>query len=103
MPQDPKKRRENTDKPIAEIIRAWMGEYRHEGKFDQSRLRTVWNQKMGTSIAKYTRNLVLVKGTLYLSIDSAPLRDQLSFQKEQIRTMLNREIGKDAVKQVVVR
>lgn len=103
MPQNDDKYRKKDDQPIADVIRAWMDEYRHGGKFSQSRIRAIWAQKMGTSINGYTRDLTLVRGKLYLKIDSAPLRDQLSYQREQIKGMLNRELGKEVVKEVVVR
>ena len=103
MPQNDDKRRKRDDQPIAQVIQAWMDEYRHEGKFSQSRIRAVWAQKMGTSINRYTRDLTLVRGKLYLKIDSAPLRDQLTYQRHQIKDMLNRELGKDVVQDVVVR
>ena len=63
----------------------------------------LWEKLMGKTISTYTSNIRLRKNVLYLTILSAPLKHELSFGKEKIKSLLNDEIGEEVVKEVVIR
>ena len=78
-------------------------QYRIKGKLHQSRIRNQWEQMMGPTIAGYTKDIKLYKGKLYITIESAALRQELSYGKDKIKKLLNEELGEKAVKEVVIR
>jgi hypothetical protein len=43
------------------------------------------------------------KNVLYLSIISAPLKQELSYSKDKIKAMINRELGEEYLEDVVIR
>lgn len=100
---NPSRIRRKSDQPIGEVLKEYMEAYRHRGRFTESRIKTIWAAKMPTTIQKYTRDVKLIKRTVYLAIDSAPLRDQLTFDREKIKNMFNTELGEAYVEKVVVR
>lgn len=72
-------------------------------KLMQTRIRNLWGELMGTTINNYTRELRFAKGKLYISIDPAPLKQELSYGREKIKKMLNEELGEGVVTDVIIR
>jgi hypothetical protein len=44
-----------------------------------------------------------VKGQLIIHISSAPLRNELGYQRQQIRQLVNRELNFDFIEDVIVK
>ncbi len=80
-----------------------LREYKLEGKYNETRVRALWDRLMGKTIATYTSNLTVRKKTLYLTILSAPLRQELSYAKDKIKTLINEEMGETYIDDVVIR
>ena len=57
---------------------------------------------MGTAINKYTNRVELRKRTIYISIDSAALKQELNMGKEKIKQLLNQHLGEDYIETVVI-
>ena len=57
---------------------------------------------MGPLVVKYTKRLTINKGTLTVSVSSAPLRQELMFNKVKIIEMMNKAFGEELVKEVVI-
>ena len=77
--------------------------YRLKARLNQTKIQAIWESLMGQSIAKYTKDIKIRKNKLYLTIESAPLRQELSYGKEKIAKMINQELGEDFIKEVVIR
>ena len=58
---------------------------------------------MGTVVNNYTTEIKLRRKKLYVSISSAPLRQELSYGKEKIIKMFNEELGGDYIEDVIIR
>jgi predicted nucleic acid-binding Zn ribbon protein len=88
---------------LKEALKAMIEHYRLKGKLNQSRIRLLWEKLMGPTIAGYTREIRLSGHTLYISIDSASLRQELAYGKDKIKKILNEELGENCIREVVVR
>ena len=53
---------------------------------------------MGNGVNNYTTNILLKQETLYVQLSSSVLREELSYGKEKIITMLNEHLGKELIK-----
>lgn len=62
-----------------------------------------WKNLMGNGVNNYTSNVALRYGTLYVELTSAVLREELSYGKDKIIKMINEELGKEVVTNVVLR
>jgi hypothetical protein len=58
---------------------------------------------MGKTISTYTSNISVRKNVLYLTILSAPLKQELSYAKDKIKLRLNEELGEEFIREVVIR
>ena len=64
------------------------------------KINGLWNQLLGDTISQFTDKVELRNETLYVSLSSAPLREELSYGKEKIMRMLNEEMGKETIKKI---
>ncbi len=94
------KRNEQT---IKDAINGLVNRYGLRDQLDEARLRSKWNSMMGPSIAKSTRSFYVKDGTLYLWLNSAPLKQELHYAEQKLIQKLNKEIGHDFIKEIVIR
>ncbi len=84
-----------------------LGEFIEKNKLqkgiDKVDARTAWSNLMGNGVNNYTTSVELQNDTLFVSLSSAPLREELSYGKSKIISMLNEELGKDLIKKIVLR
>jgi predicted nucleic acid-binding Zn ribbon protein len=91
------------EKSLKEVLKELVETYRLKSNLNQSRIKSAWGQLMGPSIARYTKDIKVRKHTLYLTVESAALRQELSFGKEKIMKILNEELGEEFIREVVIR
>lgn len=77
--------------------------YRLKGKLNQTHIRQAWSRLMGPTIAGYTKELKLRNKKLFITLDSAPLRQELSMGREKIKKILNDELGEAYIDEIVIR
>lgn len=88
---------------IKEALKAMVDYYRLKSGLNKTRIQAVWEKAMGSSINKHTKSIKLIKDKLFIELDSAPLKNELSFGKEQIKAILNEELGEEVVKKIFIR
>jgi len=93
----------HNDQKINDVLKDMVNQMKNKSKLHQSKIRSVWEEAMGKMINTYTKSLTLRKTTLYITISSSPLRQELSYNKEKIKELLNKEIGHDFIEEVVIR
>ena len=57
---------------------------------------------MGKTIAKYTDNIKIINKTLFITTNVAPLKQELSFQKEKIKLRINEALKSNDIQDVVI-
>ncbi|MCB9307788.1 MAG: DUF721 domain-containing protein [Lewinellaceae bacterium] len=80
-----------------------LQEFRLKPHLDETRIKMLWEKLMGKTIATYTSGITVRKQVLYLTILSGPLKHELSYAKDKIKSLLNEEMGEEYIKDVVIR
>lgn len=88
---------------LKDALKEMLEVYRLKAKLNQTKINAVWIKLMGTSINKYTREIKLRRNKLYITIESASLRQELSFGKEKIIRIINEELGENYIEDVIIR
>jgi len=96
-----KRNAENTS--IGDVLKDFIQTNRLEKGLDKVNAKQAWDSVMGVAISKYTTDVQLDRDTLYVQLSSSVLREELSYGKEKIITLLNEELGKDLVKKLILR
>lgn len=91
------------EEPLKELIDKMLRSYGLGPKLDEVELIKCWEELVGKMIAKHTRNIYLRNGTLTVELDSAPLKQELSFAKSKLMEKLNQKMGKQIVQKLVIR
>ncbi len=91
------------EKPLGEIIKQVLEKHGLQEKLIETRIFSLWEKIMGQPIAVYTDKIVLKKNCLTVYLRSPALRNELSFAKTKIINMINDEIGKPVIREIVFR
>lgn len=87
---------------IKEAVEALIRAYQLQGKYDETRVLASWGKVMGKTIAGNTSNIFIKDGKLFVKIDSAPLRHELSMNKRKMIDLLNKDAGHPVVQEIVL-
>ncbi|MBD1262708.1 DUF721 domain-containing protein [Maribacter polysiphoniae] len=96
-------KRNNDNIPLSEALKDFIQENKLQQGIDKVNAREAWIRLMGNGVNNYTTAIELRKDTLFVSLSSSVLREELSLGKSKIVEMLNEELGKDLVKKIVLR
>jgi predicted nucleic acid-binding Zn ribbon protein len=94
--------KKTNDQPLSEVLQQMVHVFRLKPNLYKTKIENLWAERMGKTIATYTRDIKIKDNTLFVTIESASLRNELHFGREKIRTMFNEELGEDFLKEVVI-
>jgi hypothetical protein len=96
-------KRLSNESPISDVLKAFIENNKLQSGMDKVDVEKAWKDLMGNGVNTYTKEVILKGTTLYVTLTSAVLREELSYGKQKIITMLNDELRKDVVKELVLR
>ena len=96
-------RRISNEGSIADVLKQFIEKNRLQDGMDKIDVQQAWKSLMGNGVNSYTKEVVLKGTTLYVSLTSAVLREELSYGKQKIIKMINEELGKEVIKDVILR
>ncbi len=96
-------KRRNEHIPLSEALQEFIQKNKLQNGMDRVDAREAWTNLMGNGINKYTTAIELRGETLFISLSSSVLREELSHGKSRIIVMLNEELGKEVIKKLVLR
>jgi predicted nucleic acid-binding Zn ribbon protein len=88
---------------MQEALQDFLRKSKLKGGIQALQIGDVWEQLMGKTIAKYTDKIEIIQGTLFISTQVAPLKNELLYQKDQIKQRVNEALGDQVIKEVVIR
>ena len=96
-------KRFNEENYIADVLKQFIVQNKLEMGIDVVNVREAWQNVMGNGVNTYTTEIQLKGNTLYVALSSAVLREELSYGKDKIITMINEELRKELVKHLILR
>jgi len=90
------------EQTLKEVIDKMLQSYKIVDKVKEVEIVQSWERMMGHSIAKYTEKIFVRNSCLYIKITSAPLKQELFYAREKIKENLNKELGTEVIKNVVL-
>jgi predicted nucleic acid-binding Zn ribbon protein len=98
-----RRNRDTNEEPLESVINRLLKAYGLEEGYYAAAIVTHWEKMMGPAIARRTKEVKLEKGKLIIWIESASLRQELSYAKDRIAEKINREMGQRLVQSVELR
>ncbi|MBO9571622.1 MAG: DUF721 domain-containing protein [Chitinophagaceae bacterium] len=87
---------------LGDAMNQFLKQSRLKGSIQAMQIGDVWEKLMGKTIARYTEKISIHGHTLYISTSVAPLKQELTYQKEKIIQRVNEELGEKVIKEVVI-
>lgn len=91
------------EEKINQTIDAFINQQKIRKNYYEISVRKAWKDLMGEMVDDYTTSIKISKEKLILEFSSAPLKHEISFQKEQLIRLLNERLGKELIKEVIIR
>jgi predicted nucleic acid-binding Zn ribbon protein len=67
------------------------------------RLYDLWDDMLGVTVAKNTRNKYIKDRKLIVELDSSVVRNQLFMMRQEIVAQLNKQLGKKLIDELVLK
>ncbi|KQC28575.1 DUF721 domain-containing protein [Flagellimonas eckloniae] len=96
-------KRQNSHLHLSDALGEFIKENKLQKGMDKVDAKAAWEKLMGNGVNNYTTAVELRNETLFISLSSSVLREELSHGKSKIIAMLNEELGKELVKKLVLR
>ena len=96
-------KRFNEESSIGDVLKQFISQNKLEAGMDVVNVRDAWKNLMGNGVNNYTTEIQLKGSTLYVALSSAVLREELNYGKDKIIKMINEELRKDLVTNLVLR
>jgi Dna[CI] antecedent, DciA len=96
-------KRFNEESPISDVLKQFISQNKLEAGMDVVNVREAWENLMGNGVNNYTTEIQLKGSVLYVALSSAVLREELSYGKDKIIKMINEELRKDLVTNLILR
>lgn len=96
-------KRFNEESPIGDVLKQFIKDNRLQAGMDKIDVRDAWKNLMGNGVNNYTTEILLKGSTLYVALSSAVLREELSYGKEKIIKMINEELRKEIITDLIFR
>jgi predicted nucleic acid-binding Zn ribbon protein len=82
---------------LKDAIEAFLKENNLESKLNETRLIGAWEEVTGKLVARHTNQMYVKDRVLFVKVDSAALREELSYQRSKLIKKLNKAAGIEAI------
>jgi len=87
---------------IKEVLDAFVEIHGLKEKLQETRLKQMWETIAGITVARYTTKLYVKKKKLYLEVSTPVIKQEISYSKSVFIELINKEIGKDFIREIVI-
>lgn len=91
------------EKPLKLAIKQLMRAYGYQKQLDKLELLKIYEEEVGHLFSNHTKEVNFKEGILYVYLDSAALKQELSYVKEGLVQKLNKKMGKTLVEKIVIK
>ena len=88
---------------IGETLSMWIDSNNMRKQFDENHLISAWAPTVGEYIASKTSNIYIKNRTLFVSVDSSVVRNELLMAKAMLIKKLNEDSESDIIDDIIFR
>lgn len=91
------------EKPLKQAIDQLLRAYGYQKQLDELKLIELYKEQVGKMFQNHTQNIFVKDKILYVSLDSASLKQELSYVKEGLIDKLNQKMGKRIIEKIIIK
>lgn len=88
---------------LQDALSAMFKDLNLDEKMAEKRIQEKWEELAGKTVAKYTGEIKLIKGKLYLEVQIAPLRQEILYSKIVLTERINQFLGSHLVNDIIIK
>lgn len=96
-------KRLNDNLKLSDVLKEFVETNNLQEGLNKVDVKEAWESLMGNGVNNYTTNVTLKNKTLYITLSSSVLREELSYGTGKIINMLNEALGKNLIEKLVLR
>lgn len=89
-------------KPLGKVLEELLHAYRLKSKVNEVNLVREWETIVGPLISNKTEKILLKDGILHITISSAPLKQELTYSKDQVMKLVEDHFGKGYIRGIQI-
>jgi len=93
----------NNTYKLSDCIKSVFREKKLERQYLQVKIKNNWEKWLGRTIAIRTKSINIWNHKLVINVMSAPLKQELSYAKDTIKQIINKELGENFIQEVEIR
>ncbi len=82
---------------LKDAISLFLKENNLESKLNETRVIIAWEEVAGKLISRHTNHMYVKDRILFVKVDSAALREELSYQRSKLVQKLNKATGLEVI------
>ena len=86
---------------LKQAIEALINQYKIEERISETIVLSDWEKIVGKMISRHTKNIYIKKKVLFVELDNAALRNELSYAKTKLIEKLNATLKAEAIIDIV--
>ncbi|MDR2470386.1 MAG: DUF721 domain-containing protein [Tannerella sp.] len=91
-------------KSMGELLQHFYEEHPQiRQKLMEVSVQRAWHEMLGRTVSHATRDLYIKDRTLYVSLNSSVIRNELLMHQEKIVAKLNERAGEEVIRRMVIR
>ena len=95
-------KRKQNDIKIGEALTELLDTYKLNGKLNEIKIIEGWKSTLGTMINNHTKTIKIQNGKLFVKLDNAALKNELSYSKTKLIKSLNEYVGVDVIQEIII-
>ncbi len=88
---------------IGTVIKKLLKKQNLKVRLEELNVLDYSKEVLGKNLMKYITDLSIEKNTLFIKVNSAVVRNELSYQKTNLRERINKKTGKEFLKEIVLK
>jgi predicted nucleic acid-binding Zn ribbon protein len=93
----------SNNQSLGDAIREFLHSYHLEDKLNETKVIQSWGKVVGPMVEKHTHGLYIRNRILFVKVESAALRQELSYSRSKIIAALNKEVKSEVIEDLVLR
>lgn len=89
--------------PLKQVIEDWLASHPKARKVKETRILHLWGEFLGTFVKNRTESIYLNRNTLHVKLNSAVLRNELTFAKTKIMKEINDQMGENVIDDIILK
>jgi predicted nucleic acid-binding Zn ribbon protein len=86
---------------LKQAIEALIDQFKIQEKLSETVVLNDWEKIVGKMIARHTKNIYIKKRILFVELDNAALRNELSYAKTKLVLAINKSLNSEAIDEIV--